>query len=156
MDHRTMPRIKIDIGLLTMALEDNSGYSTHFLDKITGEILFISEYLMDDEEVREQIDNDPKRYMGIEPIPPHDGFRIMEEFVDMLPAGEAKLILSKALSWKKPFSNFRDALYDYPDIREQWFEFHGKTLRELASEWLKAEGIDADLVSRATNGGDAS
>lgn len=156
MHHRTMPQIKIDMDLLSVALDDHSGYSSYFLDKITGRTLFISEDLMNDDggKIQKRIEDDPERYLAIEPVSSHESFRIMEEFVDTLPAGEAKLILSKALSWKKPFNNFRDALYDYPDIRKQWFEFHGKALRELASEWLKAEGIDADLAGRATNGGD--
>ncbi len=145
-----LPQIKIDMGELAMALEDNSGMMNRFLDKKTGEIVFTSEYDMidEDEEIKKRIENDPNRYIWIEPVSSNRGFRIMEEFVESLPDGEAKMILCKALSWKKPFSNFKSALCDYPDVRERWFEFHDKALGELATEWLMDEEVDAELVMR--------
>lgn len=143
-----MARIKIDMDSLAIALEDNSGMMNHFLDKQTGELVFVNEYDMADEEeeIKKLIEDDPSRFLWVEPLPSNRGFRIMEEFVESLPDGEAKMILCKALSWKKPFSNFKDALCDYPDIRKQWFEFHDKVLGELATEWLKDNKVDADLA----------
>lgn len=144
-----MTRIKINRDSLSMALEDHGGQMSHFLDKKTGEIVEIfHDFDFDDDENEgaRRIDAEPERYLEIDPISSHEGFRIMENFVESLPEGEAKLILSKALSWKKPFSNFKEALYDYPDIREEWFEFHNKALSVSAAEWLEEEGIDAELV----------
>lgn len=143
-----MARIKIDMGLLAMALEDGSGMMNYFLDKKTGKIISINEYdiVDEDEEIKKDIENDPTRFLLVEPISSNRGFRIMEEFVESLPDGEAKMILCKALSWKKPFSNFKDALCDYPDIRKQWFEFHDKVLGALATEWLKDNKVDAELA----------
>jgi hypothetical protein len=131
-----------------MALEDNSGMMNHFLDKKTGEIVFVSEYdvLDEDEETKKLIEDEPDRFLWIDTVSSNKGFRIMEEFVESLPDGEAKMILCKALAWKKPFSNFKDALHDYPDIREQWFEFHDKALGELATEWLEVNEIDAEVI----------
>jgi len=70
----------------------------------------------------------------------------MERFVEGLPDSEDRRLLEKVLSWKKPFSNFKSAVADMGDLRQQWFEFHDTELRKIAMEWLKEEEIDAELV----------
>ena len=82
----------------------------------------------------------------VEPIGSHEGFRIMENFVASLPESEDRNLLWKVLSWKKPFSNFKSALADMGDLRQQWFDFHDKELRKLATEWFKVVKLDAELV----------
>ena len=66
-----MPKIKIEKDTLLMALEDNSGYITWFLDKETGELFFRSENFSDDEQDDKvaMIDENPDRFLYIDPIP---------------------------------------------------------------------------------------
>ena len=147
-----MARIRIDAGELQMALEDSSGLHSYYLDKETGEVIFLPEdvgVLSDSEETREleeQLEENPDRYEFIDPIPSHEAFRIMEDFVDSLPDSEEKRLLEKVLSWKKPFRNFKDALCDMGPLRDQWFAFHDARLARMAEEWLEVSSIDAELV----------
>ncbi|WP_320042062.1 UPF0158 family protein [uncultured Desulfobacter sp.] len=143
-----MGKIKIVDSDLLDLLEDHSGFRTGHIDKQTGEILMTFEDYdePEQEEIFEKLEQDPDRYLRIEPIDSHEGFRIMENFVAGLPEGEDRDLLRKVLSWKKPFSNFRSALADMGDLRRQWFDFHDKELRRLATEWLKVEKLDAELV----------
>ncbi|MHC4443937.1 MAG: UPF0158 family protein [Planctomycetota bacterium] len=144
-----MSKIKILEYDLFDLLEDHSEFRTGYLDQQTGEI--VVQFEEGDEEIEREtedmIEKAPDRYLYIESIDSHDGFRIMERFVVGLPPGEDRRLLEKALSWKKPFSNFRDALYDMDDLRQKWYDFHEQKLRRLAMDWLEAEGIDAELVS---------
>ena len=123
-----------------------------FLDRKTGEILVVMDELVaddfeeEDRELQERIESDPERYVYIDPIDSRDGFRIMEAFVGTLPESEERRTLVRALSWKKPFSNFKDALFEMPEIRQQWFEFQDRRMREYAKSWLVGMGIDAELV----------
>jgi len=143
-----MGKIKIVDSDLLDLLEDHTGFQTGHIDKQTGEILVTFEDYdePEQEEIFEKLEQDPARYLTVEPIGSHEGFQIMENFVAELPEGEDRNILLKVLSWKKPFSNFRSALADMGDLRKQWFDFHDKELRRLAAEWLKAEDLNAKLV----------
>jgi hypothetical protein len=135
--------LKIDMGFLIDALEDHSGMASCYLDKKTGEILRISEYETEEEKQSyyEQIESDSERYVHIDPRPSHEGFRLMEDFANQLPDGEEKRTLQRALSWQKPFSNFKRALSEMPEIRDQWHKYHDERMMALAKEWLLSEGI---------------
>jgi hypothetical protein len=74
-----------------------------------------------------------------------DSFRVMEDFAAGLPDGEQKRTLQRALTWKKPFSNFKQALYEMPELKQQWHAFHDERIRKVAEAWLAAEGIVAKL-----------
>lgn len=141
--------IKIEAMWLYEALEDHSGMVYSYLDKHTGEIIRISEMFETEEEkleTYEKIESEPDRWVQIDPMSSRDGFRIMERFVAGLPEGEDRRTLERALSYKKPFSNFRQAMQEMPALRDQWFKFHDTELRKAAEEWLKAEGIEAELI----------
>lgn len=69
----------------------------------------------------------------------------MEAFVANLPESEQRRTLEKALAWKKPFSNFRYALRDMPELRETWLACHREIMRSAAQDWLRNSGVDAEL-----------
>jgi hypothetical protein len=149
-----MARIMVDADFLTMAMEDNSGHCEHYLDKKTGNIIMKS-YDFDDMEapgeevtLSELLEREPDRFVYVDSMPSHDAYRIMEDFVGSLPDGEEKRLLEKVLSWKKPFSNFKSALYDMEPVRQQWFEFHEKRMWREAQKWIEDSGLDAELAGR--------
>jgi hypothetical protein len=140
--------IQIETMWLYEALEDHSGTVYFYLDKQTGEILRISEMSATQEEQQEiydQVESEPDRWVPIEPLPSRDEFEVMEDFVVKLPDGEDKRTLEHALSYKKPFSNFKQALSGMPDLRKQWFVLHDNHTREAAEALLKDQGIEAKL-----------
>lgn len=140
--------IEIETMWLYMALEDHSGDARFYLDRRTGEILRVSEMSETEQEKEEtyaRMMEEPDRWLEIEPIPSRDAFRVMEDFVSGLPEGEQKRTLNRALSWKKPFSNFKQALYEMPELKEAWHAFHDASIRKAAEEWLALEGIEAKL-----------
>ncbi|MCX7007780.1 MAG: UPF0158 family protein [Kiritimatiellaeota bacterium] len=140
--------IEIEAMELCDALEDHSGDVQFYLDQKTGEILRISELCESEEEKQEmydRMDEEPDQWVEIEPMPSSDAFRIMEDFVASLPDGEEQRTLTRALSWKKPFSNFKQALYEMPELKQQWHAFHDERIRKVAEAWLAAAGIAAKL-----------
>lgn len=96
-----MERIKIDESDLLDLLEDHGGFRTGYLDRQTGEILtvFADDGAFEQDDVMEKLEEDPDRYLVIEPIESWEGFRIMERFVESLPDGENRKLLGKVLSW---------------------------------------------------------
>jgi len=145
-----MSKIKIIASELLDLFESHSDFGSGYIDKQTGEILMTFEQSdePEQEEVIDRLNEDPARYLMIEPISSREGFQIMENFVEGLPEGGERDLLTKVLSRKKPFSNFKNALADMGPLRQQWFDFHDKELRQLATAWLKCEGLDAELEIR--------
>ncbi len=140
--------IEIDEMLLFAALEDHSGSVHAYLDRQTGEILHLSEMWETQDEqsaTYERLSAEPGRWVRIEPLPSRQAFRIMEDFVARVPPDQRQRTLRRALAWKKPFSNFRQAMYEMPELKKSWDNFHDDRLRRAANDWLTANAIDARL-----------
>ena len=86
-----------------------------------------------------------ERYLQIPSMSSNEGFRIMERFADAQ-EGRVRKALFNALDRRRPFRSFKDALEDFPKVREAWFGYHAERVREEALAWLESEEIDAELV----------
>ena len=63
-----MARLSIDTEMIMVALDDHTG-AEYFLDLETGEVERISsDPIEEEEEIIEQIENNPERYRRIDPI----------------------------------------------------------------------------------------
>jgi len=91
------------------------------------------------------MEESPGRYIVIEPMSSHEAYGIMENFVESLPEGGEKRLLEKALAWKKPFANFKDAVAEMGPLRQEWFSFHDERMVREIKDWLKYNEIDAEL-----------
>lgn len=139
-----MAHVKVDFDMLTVALESGHTESDWYLDLETGEVISFFDSFGDDEVEREQVEDNPERYRYIDPIDSHDGFRIMQDFAATLPESEAKRALARSLNRKSPFRNFKDDLYEFPDVQKKWYDFHNAALLQMAKEWLQSEQIDTE------------
>jgi hypothetical protein len=162
-----MPKISIDEGELLMAMESGDGMTQWFLDRQTGAVIGLGDDVMlddddDDEDLEDwereeealrrtiydESDGEDGRYLPIESLGSHEGFRIMERFAAAQDGRRVREALLDALDRRRPFRSFKDALAGFPDVREAWFRYQEGQLREEALAWLRSEGIDAELVSR--------
>jgi len=126
-------------------MEDSSYENEHFLDLETGEILFVSEY-MDDEEsekLKERIEEDFERYERIPKAESHEGYQDMVDFIATVDNERLAELLEVAINGKGAFRRFKDVLLNYPEERERWFQFKDERMEERALEWL--EDIDVTL-----------
>lgn len=136
-----MHSLPVDMMLLQAALEDHGGTS-YYLDRQTGDVhLHFEDNDVDD--FNEKLEAEPDRYLSIEPLESFDEFRTMETFVASLPDSEARRDLPRVLRRVKPFHNFREALRDWPEVRQQWFDAHDRRLEAAARDWLAVHEIEA-------------
>jgi len=145
-----MGKIKIDANMLANALEDHNMTYNWFLDKQTGEIIMCADEFSKDQKGRqnaEKIEDQPERFLCIEPLESHVSFGAMEDFIAELDGDESKSALVDSLNLAQPFKAFKNALCNYPDVRQQWLEFHNQWMLEKAKEWLHEEGLDAELFN---------
>jgi uncharacterized protein UPF0158 len=140
----TLPNGKsVDRDMLEMAMEDSDLANMHFLNLVTGEVVFFSEYVglsEEDERLLEEI-NGSNDYVAIERIPSHEAYQWMVDFVDetVAPADElAAEKLSIALNGRGAFRRFKDTLHRVDDRWLQaWYQWKDKQLQAAVDEWLK-------------------
>ena len=135
--------LKIDLDELYEAMENGSFENEYFLDLETGEILFVSEH-MDDEEtekLRGRIEGEFERYEQIPKVESHEGYRDMVDFITALDDEHLAGLLEVAINGKGAFRRFKDVLLNYPEERERWFQFKDDRTEERALEWLNDIGV---------------
>jgi len=138
--------LKIDLDELCSAMENSSYEHEYYLDLDNGEILFLSEY-MDDEETRklkDQIEEDFDRYERIPKAESHEGYEDMVDFIATVKDEHLAELLEVAINGKGAFRRFKDVLLNYPEERERWFQFKDDRTQERALEWL--DDIDVSLI----------
>ena len=119
-------------------MEDGSYEHEYYLDLETGEILFISDY-MDDEEtgkLKDQVEEDSDRYERIPEAESHQGYEDMVDFIATVKDERLAELLEVAINGKGAFRRFKDVLLNYPEERERWFQFRDDSVQEKALEWL--------------------
>jgi hypothetical protein len=134
--------MKIDLGLVAEALESNGG-TVWYLDQNTGNVFAVFEDLDEiQQESTDLIENDPDRFLTIDPLDSREGFLIMEDFIVTLPEGDARRSLQRAINGPKPFASFKHVLHDFQDERKAWFPFEKERMLEHAKEFLQSNEID--------------
>jgi hypothetical protein len=141
----TLPNGKpINMDMLETAMEDSDLANRYFLNLVTGEVVFFSDYLGlsdEDEHLLEEIDGS-NDYVAVERIPSHEAYQWMVDFVDEMvaPTDEyAAEQLSLALHGKGAFSRFKETLHRIDDQWLQvWYEWRDKRLEAALDEWLKS------------------
>jgi len=120
------------------------GRNAH-LDLHTGQVRYLyvdtamyDEHGEDDDFsiTEEEIDAEPGRYLYIEPPESHEKYGWMEYFADQLPQEDIRRKLFRALDKRHPFRRFRDALFEFPEVRQQWFDYEAKRLKVFMREWV--------------------
>jgi len=131
--------LNINLDELCEAMEDSSYENEYFLDLETGEILFLSEY-MDDEETEKlkgQIEEDFDRYERIPKAESREGYQDMVDFIATVKDEHLTELLEVAINGKGAFRRFKDVLLNYPEERERWFQFKDERMEERVLEWLE-------------------
>ena len=138
--------LHVDLGELCEAIDSSSYENQYYLDLTTGEILFTSEN-MDDEETSKLKDQIEEKFDRYEPIPKaesHEGYWDMQDFIATIEDEHLVELLEEAINRKGAFRRFKDMLLNYPEERERWFQFKDDRMEERALEWL--ESINVSLA----------
>jgi hypothetical protein len=138
--------LKINIDDLCEAMDDNSLDQEYFLDLETGEILFVSDY-MDEEEtsgLKERIEEDFQRYERIPKAESYQGYQDMVDSISTVDNERLVELLEVAINGKGAFRRFKDVLLSYPEDRERWFQFKDEKIEQRAMRWL--EDVDITLL----------
>ena len=133
---------KLQILEIASSFESHGDESSWYWDKKTSQVLLncpeeICGMDLEEQGFDEDPDENENRYIYIEPVESHEGYRNMESYLATLPDGECQRALDRALRGRKPFATFKHTLYDFPEEREAWFAYHNNWLEQKAREFIQ-------------------
>lgn len=133
----------IDLDELCVALDDRADEHSWWISPTTGEI---KPHIPDvDGDTTPEEDG----WYYIDPSSSHEAYRDMEDFVASVQDRRAADLLDRAITGRGAFRRFKDALFDLPELREQWFGFRDARAVRHAIDWLEeAELITAEDAER--------
>lgn len=133
----------VDLDALGEALEDHSDLLQWFVDPAKGEVIAWSS------DMDEPNPEDAGAYF-VTPILSSEAYGDMRDFAARVSDRRAADLLARALEGRGAFRRFKDTLFDFPELREQWFAFHDARMRRRAVEWLRDEGLVDGAAADAT------
>ena len=127
--------------MLSPRFEDHSELgASWWIDARTGEVWLWSTDLDHDPALDPDSRADAHR---IWPLESRVAYGDMAELVAGVSDRRAADELSRAIAGRGAFRRFKDALFDFPDLRTAWFQFSDIRMRRRAIEYL----VDGGLVS---------
>jgi len=129
----------VDLGALVEALEDHSGDQSWWLDPRSGRV----EVIVDGADDPADFDSD--ELIPIEPTPARLVTRDMEDFLDRVREPRARRLLERTVSDPR---GFRDAVDEFPGLRDVWFRFLEVRQQRRAIQWLSDEGVIPHAVAQ--------
>lgn len=136
--------MRIDWNDLEDAFSFSSTMHQHFLLFQTGEVLFLSDDM--DEEERAELEErlDAGGFAEIEPPDSHEQWGWMAAFVETVEDQHLRELLEVAIEGKGAFRRFKDVLLRAPDERERWFRFEAQALRAAIECWVAGLAIQVE------------
>ena len=129
----------VDLDALVQALEDHSDFIHWFVDPATGEVIPWSA------DMDEEPDPGDRGARYVDPLPSHEAYNDMQDFVARVPERRAADLLARSIEGRGAFRRFKDTLFEFPALRDAWFAFHDVRMARRAIEWLE----DAHLIDPA-------
>ena len=160
--YREMKHMAIRVKLTEVidGMECQSDENSSFLNKVTGEVVLISDYEMRAAEENDPIEDFPDweqdqvriareiiaetgDYIGLPSKFDIDEYRIMERFCLSIEDSETSDILCDLICGSGAFRRFKNAIHEY-DLADDWYHYRDSALKEIAIEWCRENGIDFD------------
>lgn len=125
----------VDLDELCAALEDRTAGVSWWIDPVSGAI---SSHLAD-------VGGPKPAGVRIRRTESRESYQDMAQFVAAVHHRRAADLLDRAISGPGAFRRFKDTLFEFPELRDQWFRYRAARGRRRAVHWL----ADVDLITRA-------
>lgn len=129
----------VDLAELGAARDDRTPGTSWWIDPRTGGMQLVLER-----------DPDPVGWLRIPPTESDEGYRDMAEFVEGVQHRRAAELLDQAINGRGAFRRFKNTLFEFPEVRDQWYRFRDVRARRRAIDWLADQGlVDPEAAQRA-------
>jgi len=142
--------VEISWDALLNAFTNGPGDHIYFLDKMTGEIFFVSAAMNDDDFWR-HIETNQERFLEI----PHFDLRIekkiMSDFIGTIKDADLKNLIDAFQSTLKPYGNLDEILEFFPEEQEKLTALKDDFLSRRMKKWLEENNLfTVETVSPTT------
>jgi hypothetical protein len=135
-------KLELDFEYLVFAWEDDSHDTAYYLDSETGSVVLVQQDLEDLDEIREEIELHPSRFLYV-PKPDHDRLVLdLSDFIYTVADESLKKQLQTACEGTNKFHACTDILNKHPDEMQRWKKWRHDAARERARKWLTAHNIE--------------
>jgi hypothetical protein len=134
-------RIDLDWDSLEVAVERNSPDTDSYLDLTTGRVLTITTGEPEAVINRQQVSENIRNFLRVEPASSREQYRWMEKFVGSVTEEGLRERLIISIDGKGAFRRFKDVLLAYPAERERWFSYRAELLHWHIHTWLEQHEI---------------
>ena len=134
-------RIELDWDALEIAVERNSPDTDSYLDLTTGRVLTITSGDPEATINRQNVSENIRNYVRIDPASSREQYRWMERFVGSVADEPLRERLIISIDGKGAFRRFKDVLLAYPAERERWFSYRAELLHWAMHKWLEKEQL---------------
>jgi hypothetical protein len=149
--------MKIKLSTLIDEFDMQPDLSESYLDKKTGEILFISEqdrFALEHEDSeppqwqKEHLENikplledfDSERYIGLPSSFDFHEYSVMEKFIASLSSINMQDSLWSAIEGSGAFRRFKAGIHRF-GITDQWYSYRSAAIKQFIIDWCEAEDI---------------
>ena len=137
-------RIDLDWDALEIAVERNSPDTDSYLDLTTGRVLTITTGDPEAAINRQQVSENIRNFLRVEPASSREQYRWMERFVGSVVDEPLRERLIISIDGKGAFRRFKDVLLAYPAERERWFSYRADLLHWHIQQLARAARDRAD------------
>ena len=133
--------MKVKLNEIIDAIDFTDQNTEYFLDRETGELVYVNDMVMtsqEQEEIYDQLDEH-----GFYRLPDQrdiDDYRTMESFISTL-SGTVADRLSRAISGRGAFRRFKDEIIRL-GVEKEWYAFEEDTHKRIAIRWCKENGLE--------------
>jgi len=134
---------QIDLAELAAALDDRTPDVCWWIDPRTGRVA---------PTVLEQEGTGlaAAGWVRVEGTDSRDSYTDMADFTAGVQHRRAAELLDRAINGRGAFRRFKNTLFEFPEVRDQWFRFRDARARRRALTWLADAGlVDAEVAERA-------
>lgn len=117
--------------------------STCYLDRETGEVLFISEIADNDydDDILELLEEESDRFIEFPSQWDRNDYQTMVDFIESLPQGKEQNLLAISINGSGAFRRFKYTASEL-GLLDDWYRFLNNAHRELAIEWCEDNEIE--------------
>ncbi|ALE75552.1 hypothetical protein AD006_05690 [Pseudonocardia sp. EC080610-09] len=123
---------RVDLAALADALDDRSPDTRWYLDPSGGGIAAYGPG---------ETGPPPGGWVEIDRVTSRESYRDMSDFTAGVQHRRAAALLDRAIDGRGAFRRFKNTLFEFPEVRDQWYRFRDARSRRRAVDWLAGAGL---------------